>query len=323
MPKVSLGLPVFNGENFIRQAIESILAQTYRDFELVISDNCSTDGTREICDKYRLADRRIRLLVNPMNMGAGWNQNRVMQLAEGEYFKLCAHDDILHPRMLERCVEALDRNPAASLAFTTTTFIDAEGREIEVFRPDTTGYDSALPHVRFHARTSRVRMPLPFCRRRCDDVVPAIFGLIRMSALRQTPLFGAYPAADHILVAQLALLGPFVRVPEALFFNRRHARQSVEAHRNMQEQAQWWDPSKAGAVTFPDWRLVREYAASVARYRHLLTPWQQFQCYKAVAAYLFWNWPRLGRDLARALVAMLARFRVRFAEGRRISTVAD
>jgi glycosyltransferase involved in cell wall biosynthesis len=311
MPRISLGLPVYNGENFICQAIDSILAQTYRDFELIICDNGSTDRTREICESYAVRDSRIRFSRSDVNRGATWNQNRVFELSQGEFFKWCAHDDMLAPEMLRRCIEALEQNPLASLAFTIMRFIDKDGAVIGVFKPDTQGYDSPLPHVRFGARTSRVRAPFPFCRKRCDDVVPAIFGLIRSSALRQTPLLGAYAAADHILVARLALLGPFVRVPEPLFLNRRHATQSVEAYRRMQDQVGWWDPNKESQFSFPDWRLVEEYVRSVGLYRQMLTPYQQFRCYLKVGSYLLWNWPRLARDLVLASAFAGRRFRSR------------
>ena len=111
-PKVSLGLPVYNGENFIAQAIESILAQTFTDFELIITDNGSTDRTPKICEAYAARDRRVAYSRNPENLGAAPNFNRAFALSSGRYFKWVAHDDLIAPEFLARCVKVLDNDPS-------------------------------------------------------------------------------------------------------------------------------------------------------------------------------------------------------------------
>jgi glycosyltransferase involved in cell wall biosynthesis len=93
MPKVSIGVPVFNGENYLAQALESILAQDFADFEVIISDNCSTDKTPEICTSFAKRDSRVKYFRNDSNIGASPNYNRTFELSRGEYFKWCAHDD--------------------------------------------------------------------------------------------------------------------------------------------------------------------------------------------------------------------------------------
>src|SRR5947199_10486063 len=103
-PRVSIGIPVYNAENFLREAIESIRQQTFTDFEIVISDNCSTDRTPQICEEYAAKDRRIRYVRNATNLGAGFNHRRVAELARGEFFKWQSRDDLCHPTFLERCV---------------------------------------------------------------------------------------------------------------------------------------------------------------------------------------------------------------------------
>src|SRR6185295_20414870 len=99
-PRVSIGLPVFNGEQLLRQAVDSLLAQTFSDFELVISDNGSTDGTEAICREYAARDSRIRYLREPENRGGSWNFSRLPPLARGEYFRWSCHDDICEPTHL-------------------------------------------------------------------------------------------------------------------------------------------------------------------------------------------------------------------------------
>src|SRR5215207_1517689 len=110
LPRVSVGLPVYNGENYLAEAIDSVLAQTYQNFELIISDNASTDSTEEICRDYAARDRRIRYFREPQNRGAAWNFNHTFELARGEYFKWVAHDDVIGPQYLARTVDQLDRH---------------------------------------------------------------------------------------------------------------------------------------------------------------------------------------------------------------------
>ena len=104
-PKVSIGIAVFNGENFLESALRSILAQTFEDFELIISDNASTDRTADICEQYASQDGRVLYLRQPANLGAQPNYNLLVGQARGRYFKWAAHDDMLAPTFLERCVE--------------------------------------------------------------------------------------------------------------------------------------------------------------------------------------------------------------------------
>ena len=110
---VSIGLPVYNGENYLSAAIESIAAQTFQDFELIISDNDSTDRTPEICRHYMMQDKRIRYFRNKRNLGAAPNYNRTYELSQGQYFKWTAHDDIICPDFLAKCVVALEAEPEA------------------------------------------------------------------------------------------------------------------------------------------------------------------------------------------------------------------
>ena len=103
-PKVSVGLAVYNGERYLHDAISSIVTQTFRDFELIICDNDSTDGTREICLGFAAEDERIRYLRNPVNIGGVRNENRTMFLARGSTSSSQPHDDLIAPEFLERCV---------------------------------------------------------------------------------------------------------------------------------------------------------------------------------------------------------------------------
>lgn len=212
-PKVSIGLPVFNAERFVAETIDSILAQTFEDFELIISDNASTDGTEKLCLRYAANDGRIRYVRSRENLGLAHNYNQTFRLASGEYFKWAAHDDVLRPTFLERCVESLERDPSLVMSYTQWAPIDEAGNPV---RPNEIRYpawraDSPDPVERFRFRF-RVEPRPP----------SAIYGLFRSDVLRRTRLFRPTHGGDHILIAEVSLYGPFFEVPETLFLNRWH-----------------------------------------------------------------------------------------------------
>jgi glycosyltransferase involved in cell wall biosynthesis len=224
---VSIGLPVFNGERYLEEALRSILSQTYRAFELIISDNGSTDRTREICERYARQDARIRYTRSPVNRGAAWNFRRVFELARGEYFKWAAHDDVLEPDFLRCCVEALDTDPTLVVVQSATREIDAKGRR-RGFYAATVG--SADPCERF-------RLAL-------DTKYPfELFGLMRASVLGRTSLIGPSPQSDLDLLQQLVLLGDFGRIERPLFSRRSHAESYTDGGLSYREGLAWMDPN--------------------------------------------------------------------------------
>src|SRR5215211_6520851 len=132
LPTVSVGLPVHNGGCYIEAAIESILAQTFGEWELIIADDASTDRTAEICRIYASYESRIRFYSNGSRLGLSRNHNRVFELASGGYFHWMGADDAHHRCFLERCVAALEANPGYALAHTQVRVIDCSGSEIAV-----------------------------------------------------------------------------------------------------------------------------------------------------------------------------------------------
>jgi len=107
-PKISIGLPVYNGEKFIRKCIESILEQTNRNFELIISDNASTDSTPDICQEFSIKDSRIKFVRQDENMGQNWNYNFLLEKAIGKYFVWVAADTIILPDFIEKSINLLE-----------------------------------------------------------------------------------------------------------------------------------------------------------------------------------------------------------------------
>jgi glycosyltransferase involved in cell wall biosynthesis len=287
-PRVSIGLPVFNGEEYLAETLDSILAQTYSDFELIISDNASTDGTQEICRAYAARDRRIRYFRNETNLGAAKNYNRVFELSSGEYFKWAAHDDLYAPEYLERCVEVLDREPSVVICHPETIMIDEHSEYVEDF-DDYLDLRSPRPHERLRDYLFR---PVGRCN--------AIIGVIRASELKQTPLIESYVGSDAVLLGELSLHGQVYRVPEHLFFRRDHPQASQRANPTRSARAAWFDPANRGKIQLPiTWKHFFEYLRAIRRVR--LNWYEQTRCYlymvKWLGKHLVWPLQRRWRKM--------------------------
>ncbi len=258
-PTVSIGIPVYNGENYLEQAIDSVLAQTYSDFEVVLADNASTDRTQAICESYAKKDARIRYLRSEENKGATWNFNRAFELARGKYFKWLAHDDTIDPDFLASCVVPLDEDPGVVVSYSRVRMIDGDGDLIEEY-----GISLNLNSDDAKERFRAIILEWHLCFE--------VFGLIRASALRNTPLLGSYGHADGVLLARLALQGRMAEVPQFLFFSRRHAEQSMAVYgrkgggNDYHSYVAWFDPTKATRIVYPQWRILSEYYKSLWQY---------------------------------------------------------
>jgi glycosyltransferase involved in cell wall biosynthesis len=226
--KVSLGLPVYNGERFVRQAIQSVLDQTFTDFELIISDNASTDSTPDICEEFARKDSRVRYIRQEINIGAKANFNRVFEYSRGEYFKWVAADDVCGPRYLELTVAQLDADPTVMLAHTLSRTINGKGEIVTSAEMDAhVIFDEGLPvRVRPEDGPRHLDVTLPHNRFReiligthwCFE----IFALIRRQGMLMTYPKLDYYGSDKVMLAQLSLLGRFIEVQELQFFRRAH-----------------------------------------------------------------------------------------------------
>ncbi len=202
IPTVSIGLAVYNGEKYIREAIDSILCQTYPDFELIISDNASTDRTEAICRAYAERDPRVQYSRNPVNIGGANNENRTFRLSKGKYFHLAAHDDCVAPNFLEKCLAVLEEKPEVVLCHTQVVEINEHGEQLRV-----TGSrlgEEPKPHQRFGRMTKRFH----FCE--------AIYGLIRSDILWKTRLQLNYTNSDRTLLSRVKLIWSFLSDPRAI-----------------------------------------------------------------------------------------------------------
>ena len=211
-PRLSVGLPVFNGEKFIAESLEALLGQSYTNFELIIADNASTDDTGDICRTYAKDDSRIRYHRHPQNLGLAPNHNFVVQQARGELFKWAANDDLYASTLLARCIEALDEYPDVVLAHSWTAKINSAGEVTKAFE--------------YPMLTSSTSAPVRFRSILFDGGGDDDYGVMRIEVLRRTAMKGSYHHADRTIIAELGLHGRFYQVPEWLYFRRVHPAQS-------------------------------------------------------------------------------------------------
>jgi glycosyltransferase involved in cell wall biosynthesis len=209
-PLVSIGMPVYNGDKYLAGALQSLLAQEHREFELIISDNASTDHTADICWQFQKQDSRIRYIRRAQNQGSPWNFASVVHEANGPYFVWAAYDDLRAPSFIGKCVEKLEQHPDAVLCCTEINFIDADGLPnqewvIKNFRNlDTEGMSPV----------QRVHPLIAFCG------WFAIYGLMRLENTKKLSLGLSVQGWDVIFLMELLTMGNFVKVPEPLFSYR-------------------------------------------------------------------------------------------------------
>jgi glycosyltransferase involved in cell wall biosynthesis len=283
-PRLSIGLPVYNGERYVAQAIDSLLAQTFRDFALIISDNGSTDWTEAICRSYAQRDARVQYHRSDQNRGAAWNFNRVFRLASSPWFKWAAYDDLCAPDFVARCLDLLDRKPRAIVAYPQSYIVDDEGKVTGIYREPA---DATSPHP--HERFRAVVRNSGYCH--------LLFGLIRRDVLARTQLHGPYPSSDTILIAELALRGELHEVGERLFYWRDHPRRPQHIYPTDAELAVFYDPRNAGAVPMRHWTLLSHYVRTLRRVPLPLD--EKLRCAVTVAKWAVLRVRVLGVELAR------------------------
>jgi glycosyltransferase involved in cell wall biosynthesis len=243
-------MPVYNGANFVAEAIESILNQTFEDLELVICDNASTDETPEICLRYAAEDGRVRFLRNRANLGGAPNYRRVFELSCGEFYKINNHDDVAHPQFLERCVEVLDANPDIVSAYPMTADIDSTGQVIRKL-PSSPAFESRDPVARIWEALQFEREPM------------ALFGVMRAAMVGRTSLMPSSPSADRVWLAELLMHGRFIEVPEYMYLHREHPLRSTYVAGRGHASMAWWDPGLMGTFRFPYWRMFGHLARAI------------------------------------------------------------
>jgi glycosyltransferase involved in cell wall biosynthesis len=250
-PRVSIGLPVYNGEKYLKVAIDSILCQTFKDFELIISDNASTDQTEAICREYSERDSRIRYSRLPNNLGVTKNFNRVFEMSEADLFRWATADDFIAPQLVEKCIEVLDAEPETVLCYSNTTIIDENGAIVSKYDDN---LDLRFPQARDRYRHFERNIGL------CN----VQYGLARSSVLRKTRLLGNFLRSDEVFLGELTLYGMFHEIPENLFFRRFHSEASSSIN-TTEELRRFYGLKSNKGHQLVLWRHLREKLIAVSR----------------------------------------------------------
>lgn len=252
VPRLSIGLPVYNGEDYLAESLDALLGQSYEDFELVIADNASTDGTADICRRYAKQDSRIRYFRQPRNLGLAGNRSFVIEQARGELYKEASHDDLYARDLLRCCIDALDEYPQVVLAHSWTAAIDGNGDVTQALDyPLAT--DSPRAPERF--RSMLFGSDNDYGLIRSDDE----YGVMRTAVLRRVAPLGSYYHADKTLMAEIVLHGPFHQTSEWLYFRRDHPDRAQHAHPTIRTWCTNLDPRRANPIRNPTALLIAEY----------------------------------------------------------------
>ena len=254
-PKVTIGMPIYNGARHLAESLDSLLGQTYQNLEILVSDNASTDDTLAICGHYAAADPRIRILRQETNIGAARNWNFVAERANGEYFKWASANDVCKPTLLEACVGVLEQSADVALCYSNTVLFDDEGRQLGLYE-DPLDASQAIPSERFKSVWQTLRL---------NNAQNA--GVVRTSVLRKTGLEGIYMGGDIPLMCELSLYGRFERLDEPLFL-RRYSENSWSGFFSNTEQEMGFNrPGNSDALSIDGMRLLAGLCGRVIRAR--------------------------------------------------------
>lgn len=272
-PPVGIGMPVYNGATFLPDALASLADQTFADYEIVITDNASTDATEAICREHARRDERIRYVRQPENLGAVPNFNRAFELTRSPLFKWAAHDDLCAPTYLERTVAVLRDDPHAAWSHSRSSHIDDRGRLLD--EPDALDVSYAAREAPGAAERFRAVLLDP---QGCLDS----YGVIRSDLLRRTPLYISAYGAEKIVMAELALMGRYREVPETLF----HVRVSAGGSGNLSgaEAQQAFIDTRRPPDRMVRLKLLRAYLDAISR--SAPTPAEAMRCRAALLRWM-------------------------------------
>src|SRR3989344_3083761 len=240
---VSIGMPTYNRAPLLGRALDSLLAQTHKNFELIISDDGSTDRTLQVCKEYALRDKRIRYIHHPQNIGHVVNFEYVMRQAKGDYFMWAADDDHWDKTFIEKLLIALEKKPKANIAMSSfqRIFSDGEIYDTVVFEKDNDL--NKLGHSALYEKVFR-REPIHHC----------VYGIYKKDFIDK--LFSRPKPEgihwDRIFLGEVALASHIASVPEVLFFKDQHR---ISLKKRYKEQALGQAYRESFAYSKYLWRL--------------------------------------------------------------------
>jgi len=252
-PFISIAMTVFNSASFLAKSIESLLSQDYENYELIISDNASEDGSSDICQEFAKRDNRIKYYRNIINMGAAKNSFKAVNLCSGEFTMPVADHDVHHPSFISSLLEILQQDESIVLAYPRTNLIDENDHPIELMTDviDTRGMDVCQ-------RFSKIVWEA--C---CMNMV---YGLYRTAAIKEVWHFQPTIGPDLIMIAKLSLIGSIAQVNKSLFFRRRN-----RADENTQELTRRQVASfvKSDIKALVPWTMLAYEHIKIIRESHL------------------------------------------------------
>ncbi len=279
-PRVSFAIPVCNAERFLGRALDSLLAQDFDDFEIVICDNASTDGTRDIARRYAERDGRVRYIRNAENIGQIENFNRVCKLCRGDFIRWMGADDWLEPDYARKCVAALDARPDAVGVTSQWRYMDDTG-EVDFLDVPGPRVDASTPARRLHLTLRLLQNG--------ELLFDPIYSMLRRKALERSGMLPVNRWTDRLLAFELCLMGPFCHLDDFLA-TRRNARESRKVRLE-----RWHQRYKGWKKREHRWMLYLGYAKIV---RHAPLPVRQkLSCWGII--FFYWLRDETRRRLKR------------------------
>ena len=277
-------MPVHNAARYLTDALESLLGQDFKDFELIISDNASTDSTPEVIRSYVDRDPRIKAYFQSENIGPARNDNFVQSKAVAPLFKWAAHDDLYAPEYLRKCIDILEQDKDVCLTYTKTWIIDEDGNVVSPYE-DNFHLVSPLPHIRYDQYLRAMALLNPF------------YGVIRSAVLSKVMPLASYASADKVLLGELALHGKFYEVPERLFYRRIHSGKSTVVQTTDEQWDQYYNPKHLERLPAPRFKRFTDHLRSI--HHSPLTSREHIQCYRVLLAFYLTRerFPGLLKDL--------------------------
>jgi glycosyltransferase involved in cell wall biosynthesis len=289
-PLVAVGLPVYNGERFVAKSIETLLAQTFADFKVIISDNASTDRTGEICREWAARDPRIEYQRNSTNIGMAGNYNLTFGLSRSKYFRWATADDFCGPELLEDHVKVLEGDSSIALAYPQAWFVDEDGTPYEAWKDGL--------HLMGDDPVERFKVVVKDIRR-----VHHHLGLMRSEFVRRTGGIAKHVSSDVAFVAEMSLLGKLYQIEKQQFFRRLHRDSSSWATNDEKHQARRYHAANVNRIPFSRFRF-HGYLLKVVQ-RSSLSRAQRLDLYAFLAGRAAHEWRWLGGEVRRELRRVL------------------
>lgn len=283
-PLLTIGMPVYNGSQWLRPALDSLLAQTFTDFVLVVCDNASTDDTAAIVQAAARRDARVQYHRNPENIGVYRNYNKAFSFADTKYFKWASANDLCAPEFLEECVNILESDHDAVLAYPATTLFYSEIEDGELYERDPAICDER-PSQRFKRALSEIRLNNAFN------------GVIRTDTLRRTLLNQVHAGSDVALIAELAISGTIRRSERYLFYRRMDPSASSSA-KTVRDAERFFSAEGRDIHRTPTWDFYRTCVKVALRGPHSMS--DRIRCLAFVLQRCLWSRRKLWRDIVGA-----------------------